>query len=123
MMLSKKTARMGDKAKPSGAPASADGFAVCVRVLTWINAPICKVRCCEIWAGLFRGPVSTRDRRKGMQGLEEPRSLTLRGGSKAASVWLRLVLVLCQCGLSYRALCKAIAPAQSIHAIKPPKTT
>src|SRR6516165_446529 len=26
------------------------------------------------------------------------------------------------CGLSYRALCKAIAPAQSIHAIKPPKT-
>jgi hypothetical protein len=58
-----------------------------------------------------------------MQGLEEPRSLTLRGGPKAASVWLRLVLVLCQCGLSYRALCKAIAPAQSIHAIKPPKTT
>ena len=31
-MLSKKTARMGDKAKPSGVSASADGFAVLSRV-------------------------------------------------------------------------------------------
>src|SRR6516225_710410 len=50
-MLSENTARGGTKAKPSGVSASADGFAVCVRVLTWINAPICKVRCCEFGRG------------------------------------------------------------------------
>jgi hypothetical protein len=36
--------------------------------LTWINAPICKKRCCEFGWGSFVVLYSTRDRRKGDAG-------------------------------------------------------
>src|SRR6516164_6215901 len=39
------------------------------RVLTWINVPICKKRCCEFGRGSFVVLYSTRDRRKGDAGL------------------------------------------------------